>query len=129
MDESEKHTEIDEELYYSEDEESIVIDEQRSMSKSETPLLESVGPPKILQYIPESEKVELIPPDPEAEASEMKNIDGYMKTLNVNIRGNNTCEFCGQLTKAWPSIQEQESRIPNEVKEKFNCKFLSLFFF
>ncbi len=96
--------------------ESIIMDELEAATK--TPLLESIGPPKILQYMPESSKGKMTPTivdSEKTEKTEKSDINTYMQSFNVNINGNAKCEFCGQLTMAWPSLEDQERKFPDDV--------------
>jgi len=92
------------------------IDSKKPTPK-QTPSIESVGPPKILQYQPETKKVELSPPSPtlSLESDPIEDLGQFMKDFNVYITGGQSCEFCGSTTKKWPSIQEQEKVNPAEV--------------
>ena len=90
------------------------MDELEAAKK--TPLLDSIGPPKILQYIPESRKVELTPRDSDIQKSEIReDINAYMQSFNININGKTKCEFCNNLTLPWPTLEEQQKKYPDEV--------------
>lgn len=109
---------------------SIVSNHQHS-----TAYIDAVGPPKILQYKPETTKKV---PDARSVSSSsstmsidsetMKDMNGFMTDFNVYINGEHECEFCGAQTKPWPTIKDQEncSNI-NEVDIKAN-NLLSLIF-
>lgn len=97
-----------------------------SSSQAESPLLsinqdhlvDSVGPPKILKYIPESKKVEVTPPSPTISIpyEPIEDLGQFMKDFNVHLNGGQSCEFCKEATKPWPSISSQEIMNPDEVK-------------
>lgn len=87
----------------------------RKLSKPS--VIDTVGPPKILQYQAETKKVELSAPSPSlsVESEPIENLGQFMKDFNVYIQGGNVCEFCGQMTKPWPSISDQENAKPDQV--------------
>lgn len=89
--------------------------ESRILSPVEEPVIESVGPPKILQFHPESKKKEFFVPDPTDDYEPIEDIHMFFKDFNVYLKGNNPCEFCGQNTLPWPTIKDQEKEIPNTV--------------
>lgn len=92
-----------------------------------TPIVESIGPPKILQFNPEIKKNEIPPredsPSLSIESDPIENLGQFMKDFNVHIKGGEYCEFCGEITKPWPSVQQQEKTNPELVKINFFCKF------
>jgi hypothetical protein len=81
------------------------------------PKVESIGPPKILQFKPEAKEPEPEIPSPTFSIPEgpHENVNQFMKSFNVHIVGGEKCEFCDQITKPWPSINEQETISPEEV--------------
>lgn len=93
------------------------MDELEAVTK--TPLLESIGPPKILQYVPESRKEQATPSQLEKadtdKSDARSDINAYMQSFNINIKGNAKCEFCNNLTLAWPSLDDQERKFPDDV--------------
>jgi hypothetical protein len=93
------------------------LNESRVISPVQTPILESIGPPKILKYLPESKKIQLIPPAPEDRISDGSNesIHQFFKEFNIYLKGGNPCEFCSQNTQKWPEIKQQETEQPNTV--------------
>lgn len=85
-----------------------------------TPRIDAVGPPKILQYLPEpNKKPELTQmsesPSLSIDSDAIDDFSDFMKELNVYINGGNSCEFCGKGTKKWPTIQAQEQSNPELV--------------
>lgn len=101
-----------------------------SISRTNT-LIESVGPPKILQYQPESKQIEVLPSTPSTISLESERIDDlghFMQDFNVYINGGNNCEFCGNKTLPWPSISNQASTSPEEVSNKICCWKTFLFY-
>ncbi|RNA45233.1 glutamate-rich 6-like [Brachionus plicatilis] len=60
--------------------------------------VESIGPPKILQFNPEAKQSEIPPREP--------------SQIQLRTFGGEYCEFCGEVTKAWPSIHQQERLNP-----------------
>lgn len=102
--------------YASEIGEGIDIEEfnkRRTQSKQ----LESVGPPKILQYTPDSKKTELETIDNTLkENSEyIQDMAKIMAEFDIHVKGGYSCEFCGQLTLPWPSISDQEQVDPSKL--------------
>lgn len=81
------------------------------------PLVESVGPPKILQFQPETKKFEITAPSPplSLESEPIEDLGQFMKDFNVYISGGQTCEFCGHITKPWPTIANQENNNPESL--------------
>jgi hypothetical protein len=104
---------VDSESDESEDQ-SIVSDEP---TKKIPVTVETIGPPKILKYHPENKEridtTSIVSNDiilPSINNSEnIEDVGSFMKDFNVYINGGSKCEFCGQLTKPWPSIQNQEA--------------------
>jgi hypothetical protein len=89
-------------------------------------IIESVGPPKILQYIPEAKRTPAMKREAKQSRSasstssstsieKVSDLGQFMKDFNVYIDGGNVCEFCGQPTKPWPTRQQQEDLSPSEV--------------
>lgn len=83
--------------------------------------LDTIGPPKILKYLPETQQVEIKVPTPDVSlASEpIDNLGQFMKDFNVIVDGGQQCEFCGNVTKPWPTINLQEVKNPETVRIKF----------
>ena len=79
--------------------------------------LESIGPPKILQFKPEIKEVVEVAPSPafSIPAGHVGNVSQFMQGFNVHIRGGEICEFCEAVTNPWPSIAEQEEFSPEQV--------------
>ena len=85
------------------------------------PKIESIGPPKILQFKPEvKEVVEVIPPSPAFSIPNepIGNVSVFMRGFNVHINGEEMCEFCERMTLPWPTVEEQENTNPEEVITK-----------
>jgi hypothetical protein len=102
--------------YASEAGESIDIEEfnrRRAQSKQ----LESVGPPKILQYTPDSKKTELETSENTfKENSEyVEDMAKFMAEFDIHVKGGYSCEFCDKLTLPWPSISDQEKIDPSKL--------------
>ena len=92
-------------------------EEMRSIS-SPKPKAETIGPPKILQFKPElKEAVEVEAPSPvfSIPTEPVDNISQFMHGFNVHVQGGDRCEFCEGITKAWPTIDEQQELSPEEV--------------
>lgn len=102
------------------DEESVVS----RHSPKPTPTIESIGPPKILQFQPETKKPEIIPPSPtiSVESEPIQDLGQFMRDFNIYIQGGNPCEFCNLTTKPWPNISSQEIVNPTEVTRLSNLK-------
>ena len=86
--------------------------------ESPKPKIENIGPPKILQFKPEiKEVIEIEAPSPvfSIPNEPVENVDQFMHGFNVHVKGGNKCEFCGEITKPWPTIDEQEQFNPEEV--------------
>ncbi|RNA43652.1 glutamate-rich 6-like [Brachionus plicatilis] len=81
-----------------------------------TPIVESIGPPKILQFNPEIKKNEIpvsVPsPSVSVDSDPVENLGQFMKDFNVHLKGGEYCEFCGEITQPWPTIQQQEKSNP-----------------
>lgn len=99
--------------------------EEDGSSEPESPLLspkyetlvQSVGPPNILKYQPETQKTEISPPSPPISVpfEPIDDLGQFMKDFNVHLNGGQPCEFCSEITKPWPSISSQEIMNPEEV--------------
>jgi hypothetical protein len=77
-------------------------------------VIDSVGPPKILQYKAETKKLERLaaassPSVSDLSSEPIEDLGQFMKDFNVYIGGGHTCEFCNEITKPWPSIEAQEA--------------------
>ena len=98
------------------DSESVVS----KVSAKATPSIESIGPPKILQYKPETKKIEISPPSPtlSLDSEPIDDLGMFLKDFNVYINGGHTCEFCGMKTKEWPSIENQDMK---KLEELYCC--------
>ena len=57
------------------------MDELEAVTK--TPLLEAVGPPKILQYVPESQKGAMTPTVESEKTDAKSDINTYMQSLTA----------------------------------------------
>jgi hypothetical protein len=114
---------------YEESESDLSELESHRSSKSTAALrseqiIESVGPPKILKYVPEAKGASALTNLSRSASStssclsneKVNDLGQFMKDFNVYIEGGNACEFCGQLTKPWPTRQQQEELSPNEVR-------------
>lgn len=88
--------------------------------------IDSVGPPKILQYKAETKRLDVLDNRSDSSVSVQSQSVGdlgqFMMDFNVFIDGGNVCEFCGATTKPWPSIRDQENMANiNEVFKRFVC--------
>ena len=109
--------------------------EDYGSSQLESPLLspklelvDSVGPPKILKYLPETKKVDITPPSPTISIpyEPIEDLGQFMKDFNVHLNGGQPCEFCSEATKPWPSISSQETMNPDQVIFEFFLKLMFL---
>lgn len=93
--------------------------ESPSISPKLDGLVESVGPPKILKYLPETKKVDITPPSPTISIpyEPIEDLGQFMKDFNVHLNGGQPCEFCSEPTRPWPSIQSQETMNPDQVTQ------------
>ncbi|CAF0776054.1 unnamed protein product [Didymodactylos carnosus] len=76
------------------------------------PILQSVGPPPILQYNPESKQKDILT---SVLGAHEQTIEKELKELGVHIHGNFPCEFCGKDILKWPTITEQEKYNPEQL--------------
>jgi len=93
-------------------------------------VVDSVGPPKILKYQPETKQVDIpvvAPPSPAISIpyEPIEDLGQFMKDFNVHLNGGQPCEFCNDVTKPWPSISNQETMKPEQV----NILFCFIIFF
>ncbi|CAF2989427.1 unnamed protein product [Rotaria socialis] len=79
-------------------------------SLPELPILNSVGPPPILQYFPESKRK-----SSDASRGSEQAIEAELRELGVHIHGHVPCEFCGEQLLKWPTIIEQEKFAPSQL--------------
>lgn len=90
------------------------------INRNPSPIVESIGPPKILKFNPEFKKNEIpareSSPSVSVESEPIENLGQFMKDFNVHLKGGEYCEFCGETTKPWPSIHQQEKSNPELVK-------------
>ena len=93
-------------------------DDETHSIESPKPKVESIGPPKILQFKPEVKEVvelEAASPTFSIPAEPFENVSQFMHGFNVHVKGGDKCEFCEEITKPWPSISEQEEFSPEDV--------------
>lgn len=115
--------EIVNDLGQSSDSEQEDVSVETSITKrNPSPIVEAIGPPKILQFNPEKIKKEQLDREPSPsvsiESEPIENLGQFMKDFNVHLKGGEYCEFCGETTKPWPSIQQQEKSNPELVNKK-----------
>lgn len=97
-------------------------EEELHSIESPQPKVESIGPPKILQFKPEiKEAIELEAPSPvfSIPTEPVESVSQFMHGFNVHVQGGDKCEFCEGITKPWPSIEEQNEFSPEEVMSTF----------
>ncbi|CAF0985488.1 unnamed protein product [Brachionus calyciflorus] len=86
---------------------------------SPAPLVESVGPPKLLQFNSEIKKsdTKIREPSPplSIESEPIGHVGQFMQDFNVQLKGGQKCEFCGEITKPWPDINKQELNNPETL--------------
>lgn len=106
--------------------------ESQASKKQPLVTIDSVGPPKILQYKAET-KINEVAFSPLSSSSvslqsePVEDIGQLMKDFNVYIDGGHVCEFCGETTKPWPSLKSHEEIL--DVKEvKLKLKYLYFLF-
>jgi hypothetical protein len=107
------------------DDEEDSLDEKstpRSPEESRIPspqqdLLNSVGPPKILQFRPENKTndIEILEFNKENFEPSDNNFVLFLNDFNFIKTGGQKCEFCGNTSKPWPSLNEQKILKPEEV--------------
>ena len=99
-----------------ESEENESVAESRISAKA-TLSIESIGPPKILQYKAETKKIEVTAPSPSLslDSERIDDLGMFLKDFNIYINGGQACEFCGRKTKPWPSIDYQDMKSPEEL--------------
>ena len=101
-------------------------DEHFELSKSQAQItsgkgdknnLDTIGPPKILKFQPESKQAEIVVYSPTLtmDSEPIDNLGQFMKDFNIYIEGGQPCEFCGNATKPWPTINLQEAKNPEAV--------------
>ena len=97
------------------------IAETDSPVKSMEASLASLGPPKILKFQPETKQPQIQMPvsSPALSMSSepIDNLNQFMRDFNIYIQGGNMCEFCGNVTKPWPTINLQEGKILEYVSD------------
>ena len=107
--------EILQDLHESDESEAESVVSKKSAKA--TPSIESIGPPKILQYKPETKKIEITAPSPSLslDSDPIENLGMFLRDFNVYTEGGQTCEFCGKRTREWPTIHSQDHKSPDEL--------------
>jgi hypothetical protein len=97
---------------------SASLAEKQKMGAALAPAtLDVIGPPKILKFQPETQQVDMTVPSPtmSMESEPIENLGQFMQDFNIFIEGGKQCEFCKNITKAWPTINVQEMKNPEIV--------------
>lgn len=107
-------------------------DESRIPSPQQDSMLDSVGPPRILQFRSENltNDSEMLEFNKENFEPSDKNFILFLNDFNLIKIGGQKCEFCGDITRPWPSLDEQKTLRPEEVLKLSlkSIRFITNFF-